>query len=141
MKKRTYPLTGSRNRVFRRRSRLYKVVDLPGLNKVPASNSFSMSPKYDFPLVQSLSGATSIDAVIQVVLIYCSFRIQVTSASIRKYSASRSKLGCKGRSKPFVRVQNMGGAELRKKSRICSKRRGLRSTKGTPLTRQVLPAQ
>jgi hypothetical protein len=35
----------------------------------------------------------------------------------------------------------MGGAELRKKSRICSKSKGLRSTKTTPLTQQVLPAQ
>jgi hypothetical protein len=35
----------------------------------------------------------------------------------------------------------ISGAELRKKSRIYSKRRGLRSTKTTPLAQQILPAQ
>jgi hypothetical protein len=100
-----------------------------------------MSPKCDFPLLQSLSSTISVDSVIQIALIYCLFQIQVASASIWKFSTPCSKLAYKARSKPFVRVQKMGGAELRHKYRICSKRKGLRSTKTTPLTRQVLPAQ
>lgn len=99
-----------------------------------------MSPECDFPSPHSLSVITSIDEVIKIVLIYCSFRIQVVSASSWKYSASWIKLAYKGKSKPFVRVQKIGGTELRKKSRICSNRRGLRSTKGIPFTQQVLPA-
>lgn len=137
----TWPLTGSRNCVFCRRSRLYTVVDLPGLEKSPGSNSFLMSLKCDFPSLQSRSSTTSIDVVIQIALIYCLFQIQVASALIWKYSASRSKLAYKGRLKLFVQVQKMGGAELRKKSRICLKRKGLWLTKTTPLTQQVLPAQ
>jgi hypothetical protein len=57
---------------------LYEVVDLLDLdtvNTVLGLNSCSMLPKCDFPRLQSLNVITSIDEVIKIVLIYCSFQI------------------------------------------------------------------
>lgn len=67
--------------LLHRRSRLYKSVDLLNLDIVPGSNSCSKLLECKRPSLRSLSVITSIGEVIKTVSIYCSFQIQVVSAS------------------------------------------------------------